>query len=234
MLMAYVHTIKGGGHDEIVLVSSSNGWHSIQDTTILVRRFRERDAWEINVPSIVQTDDSLMHVYYGYVPFDDDGKRPRYDKTGLRRRSGATAKTLGAPTSIHITYPPGRRLWHHEVRKHPDGRLVCFGTFAPDEGSPYSMKWPPVLDLHYGEFVDKDTLVFQEEPVLRPSKEGWDSQCIYKPSFLFEQQASRTKISLWYSAQDAQTRRWHIGLTSQWSERNDTVSAVLSQSRSNA
>jgi hypothetical protein len=215
MLMAYVHTIKGGGHDEVVVASSSDGWRSIQDLTIVVHRFRERDAWEVNVPSIVQTDDSLMHVYYGCVPFDADGKRPRYDRTGLRRRTGRTMKTLGAPVNIHITYPPGRRLWHHEVRKHPDGRLVCFGTFTLDEGSPYSMTWPPVLDLHYGEFVDKDTLVFQEEPVLRPSQEGWDSQCIYKPTFLFEKHATEETLALWYSAQDAQTRRWRIGMTRQ-------------------
>lgn len=116
--------------------------------------------------------------------------------------------------TIETVFPPDRRLWHHELRRHPDGRLLCLATFALDEGPPQQMAWPPVLDLYYGEFDEQGRLVFDQEPILQPSAEGWDSQCIYKPSFLIEQQTHSETFSLWYSAQDAKTRYWKIGKTS--------------------
>lgn len=218
MALTYVHTIKGGGHDEIVVVSSSDGWRSRSRPQVVVRCFREPGTWEINVPTVVDLGEGgsrFVHLYYGYVPLDEDGKRPRYDRLGLRKRSGRTLSTLGEPVPIAITMPPGHRLWHHEIRPHPDGQLLCMGTFAPDTDAPHQMTWPPTLALYSGEFVDETTLVFDDRPILSPSPEGWDSQCIYKPSFLIQRDEQGETVHLWYSAQDARTRCWRTGYTRQ-------------------
>ena len=211
MAMAYVHSLKGTGHDELVVVESADGWRSVRRRGILVRSYQEPDTYEVNVPSIIETGDTTVHLYYGYVPADDRG-RPHYDRVGIRRRSGTSFDSLGAATTISIKYPSGQRLWHHEVRRHPSGKIICLGTFAPDTGSKHSMTWPPTLSLYYGVFTDDDTLTFDDHPVLRPSVDGWDSQCIYKPSFLVRAGAGGDTIRLWYSAQQARSSRWRIGI----------------------
>ena len=222
MYMAHVHSLSGIGHDELVLVVSSDGWRSVERRGVLVRSCQEPGTYEINVPSIVETAAGLLQLYYGYVPTDTDG-RPRFDRVGIRRRSGADLDTLGAATTMTIRYPPGQRLWHHELRRHPDGRLICLGSFTPDTGSKHSMRWPPMLSLYYGECADDHTLVFDDRPILQPSDNGWDSQCIYKPSFLIRAGELDDTFQLWYSAQHAQVRRWHIGLTEQQLVREHTL-----------
>ncbi len=209
MYLAYVHSLKGGSHDELLVVASADGWRSLGCPRTLVRTHREIATYEVNVPSVVERDGEKVELYYGYVPRDPDG-RPRFDQVGIRRRSGTSLNALGPATSLKLVGPAGRRLWHREVRRYLDGRVVCFGTFTPDIGSRHEMTWPPRLSLYAGEIRD-DTLTFDDSPILEASLEGWDSQCIYKPSGLIERQAEGRTLRLWYSAQDARSHQWRIG-----------------------
>lgn len=213
MYLAYAHSLGGSAHDELLLIQSSDGWRSIGRKRTLVRTWEEPHTREINVPSIVEQEDGgrpQVSLYYGYVPMEASGQ-PRYDRIGIRRRSGPDLESLGAATTLKIVYPPGQRLWHHEIRRGPHGRNVCLGTFF----SRGSTGFPPLLSLYYGEFADRDTLVFDDRPILQPSPRGWDSRCIYKPSFLFGTNGRSEAIRLWYSAQDATTHQWRIGATGQ-------------------
>jgi hypothetical protein len=212
MSLAYVHSLKGGSHDELLVIKSADGWRSIRGPAILLRTEWEESTFEINVPSIVETTDGQIELYYGYVPFDE-ARRPRYDRTGIRRRSGPSLHHLGPPVELHVASPSSLRLWHHELRAHPEGRIICFATFAPNAGSPFAMTWPPHLSLYYGEVKAGCTLDFDDLPVLEASPGNWDSQCIYKPSFLARSDENGTMIHLWYSGQNAQTREWKIGYT---------------------
>ncbi len=212
MYLAYVRSLKGGSHDELVVLESRDGWRTISRQRIVTRTYREGEMHEINVPSIVEGERAGIQLYYGYIPRSCDG-RPRYDRAGIRRRIGLDLDSLGPPTDLDVRCPPGRRLWHHEVRRADRGRLICLGTFAPDEGAVDDMIWPPTLSLHWGE-IDGDTVRFDPYPCLEPSIDGWDSQCIYKPSFLVERTPrADTRVHLWYSAQDVRTRAWKIGYT---------------------
>lgn len=211
MYLAYVHSFKGGSHDELLLVESADGWRSLRRRGVLVRTNREGNTHEVNVPSIVDAGDSTIHLYYGHVPAGDDGE-PRYDRVGIRRRSGPCLDSLGPPVDLKVQNPPGRRLWHHEVRRDHGGQIVCLATFAPDTGPKDRMLWPPSLSLYLGR-IHGDSLVFDDRPILEASTDGWDSQCIYKPSFLTQPGSSGEEIYLWYSAQNARTREWRIGFT---------------------
>lgn len=216
MYMAYTRSLGGWVHDELLLVASTDGWRSIAGKRTLVRRWEERRTREINVPSIVEQRGSgpRLSLYYGYVPIDVDG-RPRYDQIGIRCRSGPSLEALGAPADLRIEYPAGQRLWHHEVRSCLDGRRICLGTFSSRADSAEGVGFPPLLSLYYGEFVDSHTVVFDNRPMLHPSSNGWDSRCIYKPSFLIRGNGRNETIQVWYSAQDAATRCWRIGTTRQ-------------------
>ncbi len=211
MYLAYVRSLKGGSHDELVAIESRDGWRSISRQRVILRTYREEETHEINVPSIVEGERAGMHLYYGYIPRGADG-RPRYDRVGIRRRIGLDLDSLGPATDLNVLAPPGQRLWHHEVRRANGGRLICLGTFTPDEGAGHEMIWPPRLTLYCGE-IEGETVRFDRHPLLAPSIDGWDSQCVYKPSFLVQCDPQRTRVHLWYSAQDAHTRAWRIGYT---------------------
>lgn len=211
MYLAYVRSLKGGSHDELVVIESSDGWRSIDRRRVVVRAYREDRTHEINVPSIVEAERAGVHLFYGYVPIGGDG-RPRYDRAGIRRRSGLDFDSLGPPTNLKVYLPPGRRIWHHEVRRVARGKLICLATMTPDVGPSSEMAWPPSLSLYWGE-VDDDAVIFDSQPLLEAAEDGWDSQCIYKPSFLTGRDESGVSLHLWYSAQDARTRAWRIGYT---------------------
>lgn len=211
MYLAHVRSLKGGSHDELIVIESSDGWRSIDRRRVVARTYREDRSHEINVPSIVEAERAGVHLFYGYVPLGGDG-RPRFDRAGIRRRSGLDFDSLGPATNLRIHLPPGRRLWHHEVRRVSGGKLICLGTCTPDVGPTCEMTWPPSLSLYWGE-IDDDTVEFDRRPLLEAARDGWDSQCIYKPSFLVERDGSGATLHLWYSAQDARTRAWRIGYT---------------------
>ncbi|MHB1414314.1 MAG: hypothetical protein ACYC1C_03610 [Chloroflexota bacterium] len=222
MYLAHVHSLKGEGHDEILLVASRDGWRSHSRLGARAQTWCEPGTYEVNVPSLVGRSRSEVDLYYGYVPADDRG-RPRFDLVGIRRRTlrGPRLGDVGPATSLKISLPPGTRLWHHEVRRLPGGELVCLGTFARASGPVYALTWPPTLSLHYGRFTDPDTLVFDDEPLLAPSERGWDSQCIYKPSICGQVGGLAPRWRVWYSAQDAHTGKWRIGVAGQGESQAD-------------
>ena len=146
------------------------------------------------------------------------------------RRTSVDGIAWGPEEAAFMDHP-GRVLWHLDVQL-VDGTYTMVFISYPAGSSCGNTQ------LYYAESLDGTSWTANPEPILVPSASGWDSNNIYRASYILD----GTWLRLWYSAR-SDAGQWRVGYTEgdlddfivapadTWTEVNGNVAATTDHPR---
>ena len=107
----------------------------------------------------------------------------------------------------NVTFTHNAQPWHLQVRYIPNMKEYWMLFCASKNGVNYTS---PGGSLYLAKSADRENWVTMERPVLTVNPHGWDSDRIYRSTFVYD--PSTGVIHLWYSARSR--FQWYTGYTS--------------------
>ena len=118
----------------------------------------------------------------------------------VHRRSSTDGIGWGAEQDVSMSLP-GQVIWHVDIQQTPDGYAMVCAAYPEDASC-------GATSLYFAESTDGLVWSVDPRPLLTPNPFGWDNSCIYRSTFLKEDET----LSIWYSSRNTDGS-WHVGYT---------------------